>query len=83
MKHMENKTALQQLLHQMREERSKLPLLIECDRCYKAIEMVIVNTYLPIEKQQIVEAHLEGQCDNTEGYPLQISEKYYNETYGK
>ena len=43
---MENKhTAMQQLLAQLKDERAKLPMLIEWDRCYQAIEMVIQNTY--------------------------------------
>lgn len=35
-----------------------------------------------MEKEQIQDAHYEGQCDNHEGYPKFISEQYYNETYG-
>ncbi len=35
-----------------------------------------------LEKEIIIDAHYEGQCDETEGYPLEISEQYYNETYG-
>lgn len=74
-KPMSNKTAMQQLLHQMREERSKLPLPIEWDRCYQAIEMMIVNTYLPIEQQQIEDAWMDGM----EGILHKIAaEKYYN-----
>jgi hypothetical protein len=34
-----------------------------------------------MEKQQIIEAHFEGQCDKTEGYPIKIAEQYYNETF--
>jgi hypothetical protein len=45
-------TPMQQLLNQLRDERSKLSIPIEWDRCYQAIEMVIENTYLPLEKQQ-------------------------------
>lgn len=33
-----------------------------------------------MEKKQIVNAHFDGQCDETEGYPLEIAEQYYNET---
>ena len=36
-----------------------------------------------MEENQIVDAHYEGQCDNTEGYPIEISKQYYNEIYGK
>ena len=35
-----------------------------------------------VEKEQTINAHLEGQCDETEGYPLEIAKKFYNETYG-
>ncbi len=35
-----------------------------------------------IHKKEIINAHLEGQCDETEGYPIFIAENYYNETYG-
>ena len=35
-----------------------------------------------MEKERIIDAHYEGQCNQTEGYPLQIAEQYYNKTYG-
>ena len=34
-----------------------------------------------MHKEEIMDAHLEGQCDETEGYPLEIAKKYYNETF--
>ena len=56
---MNKKTAMQQLLHQMKEERAKLQLPVEWDRCYQAIEMVMENTYIPLEKEQkIGRAHV-------------------------
>ena len=51
---MENKTAMMQLLAQLRDERKNMPLNIEWDRCYQAIEMAIENTYIPLEKEQIL-----------------------------
>ena len=83
-------TSMKQLLNQMREERSKLPLPIEWDRCYQAIEMMIVNTYLPMEKEQIMDAYSTG-ADDEYDHHVNLSvkredidcEKYYNETYGK
>ena len=45
-------TPMQQLLIQLKNERVNLPMDIEWDRCYQAIEMVIQNTYLPMEKEQ-------------------------------
>ena len=79
---MENKqTAMQKLLLQLKEERRNIPMDIEWDRCYQAIEMVIQNTYLPIEKEQIIEAFKHGELP-----PLFVNynaEQYYNETYGQ
>lgn len=43
---------MQQLLKQLRDERFNLPMNIEWDRCYQAIEFVIQNTYIPLEKKQ-------------------------------
>jgi len=34
-----------------------------------------------MEKEQIINAHFDGQCDETEGYPIEIAEQYYNETF--
>ena len=50
---------------------------IEWDRCYQAIEMVIQNTYLPMEKEQMIKFandYLDDDADLT-------AEQYYNETY--
>ena len=42
----------------------------------------LLEHYKAIHKKEIINAHLEGQCDETEGYPLEIAKKFYNETYG-
>jgi hypothetical protein len=34
-----------------------------------------------MEKEQIINAHFEGQNDETDGCSLDISEQYYNETF--
>jgi hypothetical protein len=68
-------TAMQQLLNQLKEERHNLPMDIEWDRCYQAIEMLIQTTYLSMEKGQIVDAI--DYC--REKYI--DSENYYNETF--
>lgn len=41
------------------------------------------RTAKEMERKQVVEAHYEGQCDNNEGYPIDISEQYFEMTYGK
>ena len=58
---------MQQLLNQLRDEREKLPMPIEWDRCYQAIEMVIENTYLPMEtlpKQEISDEQIKKGGEN-------------------
>ena len=79
-KPMENKqTAMRQLLNQLREERDTLPMDVEWNRCFQAIESVIESKYIPIEKEQIVNA--------VDGFPLANrhlnGDQYYNETYNK
>jgi len=81
---MNKKTAMQQLLHQMKEERAKLQLPVEWDRCYQAIEMVIKNTYIPMEKEQMEDAVANGisKADMTNNRGYFNFDKWYNETYG-
>ena len=81
---MNKKTAMQQLLHQMKEERAKLQLPVEWDRCYQAIEMVMENTYIPLEKEQMEDAVANGisKADMTNNRGYFNFDKWYNETYG-
>jgi hypothetical protein len=78
-------TAMQQLLNQLREERSKLPMSIEWDRCYQAIESVIKNTYLEVEKEQMMDFAVEVFANR---YNLihqslrNMSDEIFDETYG-
>ena len=69
-------TAMQQLLAQLKHERANIPMDIEWDRCYQAIETVIVDIYVPMEKEIIRNAYLDG-IDNE----YTTSEEYYNETF--
>ena len=75
---------MQQLLAQLKDERINLPMEIEWDRCYQAIEMVIVNTYIPMEKEQIIDA-CNLQRNDYRGMPTynKSGEQYYNETFNK
>ena len=70
-------TALQQLLAQLKHERANIPIDIEWDRCYQAIETVIVDVYLRVEKEQIKDAWLNSL---TKG-DFNSSEEYYNKTF--
>jgi hypothetical protein len=81
------KTAMQQLLAQLKDERANLPMTIEWDRCYQAIEMVIQHTYLSIEKEQILDAckhgfQVDAEDDNWLGDDEQ-AKMYYNKTFKK
>ena len=42
----------------------------------------VIEQAKAMHKEEIKTAHFEGQCDETEGYPLEIAKKFYNETYG-
>ena len=43
---------------------------------------VLVNRALQMHKEEIKDAHFDGQCDKTEGYLIVIAEHYYNEIFG-
>ena len=77
---MSNITAMRQLLNQLRDERNTLPIDVEWNRCYQAIESVIESKYIQIEKEQIIAAN-EDSSTNELG-ELFTGEQYYNETYG-
>ena len=82
---MNKKTAMQQLLNQMKEERAKLQLPVEWDRCYQAIEMVMENTYIPLEKEQMIEFGQEvfrNRYNQIHQSLSNIADDIYNETYG-
>lgn len=77
---MNEQTAMQQLLNQLRDERFNLPMHIAWDRCYQTIEMLIEKTYIEIEKEQILKAFWNGNttdCISEQNYALE----YYKETY--
>lgn len=81
-------TAMQKLLLQLREERVKLPMPIEWNRCYQSIENLIESTYIPLEKEQILDAYSSGADDefNLDWNPLDKREdidceKYYEKKF--
>lgn len=74
---------MQELLAQMKDERANLPMKIEWDRCYQAIEMMIQHTYLQKEKEQIADAqsYAISNADMTNNKGYFDCEKYYLETF--
>ena len=77
---MKKQTAMRQLLNQLREERNTLPMDAEWNRCFQAIEMIIQTKFLPLEKEQIIEAN--EDCSTNELGELLTGQQYYNQTYG-
>lgn len=77
------KTAMQELLAQMKDERANLPMKIEWDRCYQAIEMMIQHTYLQKEKEQIAyaQSYAISNADMTNNKGYFDCEQYYKETF--
>ena len=75
-------TAMQQLLAQLKHERANIPMDIEWDRCYQAIETVIQDIYLPIEKERLLSFAKLYDDDLSEG-KIRSREDLYKETYGK
>jgi hypothetical protein len=70
-------TSMQQLLNYLKKERSVLPLPIEWDKCYQGIEMMIENTYIPLEKEQIEYAW--NSAGGGDAY--HSGKEYYQETF--
>ena len=78
---MKKQTAMQQLLNQMREERSKLPIPIEWDRAYQAIEMMIEHTYIPMEREQAKRDFLNGYKGGLKPMNHDVIDKFINDYY--
>jgi hypothetical protein len=81
------KTAIQELIEQLKEERDgflKLPphsnIQERTENCFGSC-IEIAQRMLQKEREQIIDAHFEGQNDETDGCSLDISEQYYNETF--
>ena len=55
--------------------------LLQCGYT-KKLPIIEFQQAKAMHKEEIINAHFEGQCDETESYPLEIAKKYYNETYG-
>ena len=73
LKAMKKQTAVEWLKEQLKE--NMLTTAKELDELFEQAKAM--------EKEQIIEAHFEGQANQDEGYPIQISQQYYNETYEK
>ena len=41
----------------------------------------LMKSMLEKEWEEIIDAHMDGQCDDTDGTPFEKAEQYYNETF--
>ena len=67
---------MQELIETFEEMRSPIDSKVDVD-----FAISLMKSMLEREKDEIIDAHIDGQCDETEGYPVEIAEKYYNETF--
>lgn len=58
-------------------------LVNELDLSNDTFTMKIINQAKAMEKQQIIDAHLDGQCFSTTIEEIDYAEQYYTETYNK
>ena len=78
---MSKQTAVEWLLNNLHEIGVNHNLSIKAEKGWLEKRNEIIEQAKQMEKEQITDAHYEGQCDNHEGYPKYIAEQYYNETY--
>jgi hypothetical protein len=79
------KTAVEQLIERIDNEVDSLKTLHGAEIRGRMIGLAFakrVALELKEEEQEMIQyAHFEGQCDQTEGYPMGIAEQYYNKTF--
>ena len=85
------KTPMQELIEYLTEQLDKVvkehPIEVSYDTYWRGVKIglettiALAESLLNKEKEQIMDAHFEGQNDETDGCSLDISEQYYNETF--
>ena len=72
------KTPMQELIEiikKRQEDDEAMPFMYN-DRIIKLAESMLEK-----EWEEIIDAHMDGQCDDTDGTPFEKAEQYYNETF--
>ena len=70
------KTPIQELIETFEEMRSPIDSKVDVD-----FAISLMKSMLEKEWEEIIDAHMDGQCDDTEGTPFEKAERYYNETF--
>jgi len=71
----------------MTKKQSSIDWLVEqlipnAMRMFDATTCNAIEQAKAMHKEEIKDAHFDGQCDKTEGYLIVIAEHYYNEIFG-
>jgi hypothetical protein len=72
------KTPIQELIEiikKRQEDDEAMPFM------YNDKIIALAESMLKKEKDEIIDAHIDGQCDDTDGTPFEKAEQYYNETF--
>ena len=70
------KTPIQELIETFEEMRSPIDSKVDVD-----FAISLMKSMLEKEWEEIIDAHMDGQCDDTDGTPFEKAEQYYNETF--
>ena len=72
------KTPIQELIEiikKRQEDDEAMPFM------YNDKIIALAESMLKKEEDEIIDAHIDGQCDDTDGTPFEKAEQYYNETF--
>jgi hypothetical protein len=72
------KTPIQELIEiikKRQEDDEAMPFMYN-DRIIKLAESMLEK-----EWEEIIDAHMDGQCDDTDGTPFEKADQYYNDTF--
>jgi hypothetical protein len=72
------KTPMQELIEiikKRQEDDEAMPFMYN-DRIIKLAESMLEK-----EWEEIIDAHMDGQCDDTDGTPFEKADQYYNDTF--
>lgn len=71
------KTPIQEAIETIKEYRDNG--YADVDTCNTIL--LKLASMLEKEEEVIMDAHMDGQCDDTDGTPFEKAEQYYNETF--
>jgi len=72
-------TPIQELIEEIKEFRDgeSSPSVIH----RLNIVLLMAESMLKKEWEEIIDAHMDGQCDDTDGTPFEKADQYYNDTF--